>query len=130
MIELGQAGDVIHISGTGTANSPMQLCSSTPIEHDLVIEGIVGIPTIQCTEAETLSIVVSVQGGTVRIRNPRIATGVIQTNNAILIVQDCIFDNDARIYGMTIPSMIKHKNEPTPSALVFLLETIRHAFPE
>ena len=109
VLQLSQSGDVIQIIATGTETSPLDLCPLIPIEHDLLIEGILGTPIIQCTENSTI---VSIQGGTVRLKNLRIATGVIQTNDAELIVEGCTFNADARVHGMSMTSTILHEYYP------------------
>ena len=127
MIELSQAGDVIYLIAEGTENSPMEICTELPIKHDLTIEGIKGVPNIRCS-AEVRT-VFRIQGGTVKLKNLRLISGIIQTNDASLIVEKCTFEDDAGIFGMTIPAMIKHKNESSIHSLIFILETVRQAFP-
>ena len=127
VIELSQAGDVIYLIAKGTESSPMEICTELPIKHDLTIEGIKGVPNIRCS-AEVPT-VFRIQGGTVKMKNLRLISGIIQTNDASLIVEKCTFEDDAGIFGMTIPAMIKHKNESSIYSLIFILETVRQAFP-
>ena len=127
MVERSQAGDTIYLIAEGTERSPMEICSELPIKNDLTIEGIRGTPSIQCnTEIRT---VFRIQGGKVKITNLRLFSGVFQTNDAVLIVKNCTFEEDAGIFGMTIPAMKKHKNESSIFSVIFLLETVRQAFP-
>ena len=125
MLQLSQSGDVIQIIATGTETSPLDLCPLIPIEHDLLIEGILGTPIIQCTAVNAT--IVSIQGGTMRLKNLRIATGVIQTKDAELIVESCTFDEDARVHGMSMNSMILHEYYARLYSYQFITDTISNA---
>ena len=106
MIGLSRTGDIIQIAATGTEDSSLDICSDSPIRHDLAIEGTLGTPTIQCNENLN---VFTIQNSTVKIRNLRIAEGLILTSNANLVLEDCIFLEDARIYGMSKYSVEVHE---------------------
>ena len=124
VIELSRTGDIIQIAATGTEDSPLDICSLSPIRHDLAIEGTLETPTIQCNENPT---VFTIQNSTVKIRNIRIAEGLILTSNADLVVEDFIFLEDARVYGMSVSSLFKHAYYPAYNSTKHMIQSLIYA---
>ena len=122
VIELSSTGDTIQIAATGTEDSPLEICSDLPILHDLAIEGTMEAPTIQCTEVNHT--LLRILNGTVNITNLRIAEGLIITSNAALVVEECVFLEDARMYGMSYSSAVKHAYYPTFDSVKHMMESL------
>ena len=124
VIELSRTGDIIQIAATGAEDSPLDICSDSPIRHDLAIGGTLGTPTIQCNENLN---VFTIQNSTVKIRNLRIAEGLILTSNANLVLEDCIFLEDARIYGMSEYSVEVHEDYPAYNSTKHMIQSLINA---
>ena len=125
---MSQSGDVVKVIATGTEYSSLELCSLIPVTQDLVIEGILGTPVINCTDDE-FPTVFMIQSGEVKLKNLRISAGIVQTNGATLIVENSTFDEDAGIFAMTTFMMYYYKYEPALYSTIYLMEYIRLAMP-